>query len=138
MGYDHAIGFLNGGFEAWKNANKPIDTIQSIAVNQLSDAFEKDPQINILDVRKASEFYSQHLPTAINGPLDYINDSMTLIDPNKTYYVHCAGGYRSMVFISILKARGYDKLIDVAGGFTAILGSEKFEVTNYVCPSTML
>lgn len=138
VGYDHAIGFLNGGFEAWKNANKPIDTIQSIVVNQLSDAFEKDPQINILDVRKASEFYSQHLPTAINGPLDYINESMTFIDPNKTYYVHCAGGYRSMVFISILKARGYDKLIDVAGGFTAILGSEKFEVTNYVCPSTML
>jgi rhodanese-related sulfurtransferase len=63
---------------------------------------------------------------------------MTLLDSNKTYYVHCAGGYRSMVFISILKVRGYDHLIDVAGGFTAILGSEKFEVTNYVCPSTML
>lgn len=138
VGYDHAIGFLKGGFEAWKNANKPVDTIQSITVNQLSEAFETDPNINILDVRKASEFYSQHLPTAINGPLDYINDSMTLLDSNKTYYVHCAGGYRSMVFISILKVRGYDHLIDVAGGFTAILGSEKFEVTNYVCPSTML
>ncbi len=138
VGYDHAIGFLKGGFKAWKNANKPVDTIQSITVNQLSVAFETNPNINILDVRKASEFYSQHLPTAINGPLDYINDSMTLLDPNKTYYVHCAGGYRSMVFISILKARGYDHLIDVAGGFTAILGSEKFEVTNYVCPSTML
>ena len=138
VGYDHAIGFLKGGFESWLNANKPVDSVHSITVNQLSHAFEKDPQINILDVRKASEFYSQHLPSALNAPLDYINDSMTIIDPNKTYYVHCAGGYRSMVFISILKARGFDNLIDVAGGFTAIMGSEKFEVTDYVCPSTML
>lgn len=138
VGYDYAIGFLKGGFEAWQSANKPVDTIKSITVNQFYEIFDKDQSINILDVRKASEFYSQHLPTAINGPLDYINDNMTLIDPNKTYYVHCAGGYRSMVFISILKARGYNNLIDVAGGFTAIMGSGKFEVTEYLCPSTML
>jgi len=138
VGYDHAIGFLKGGFDAWKAANKPVDTIDSITVNQFHEIFVKDQSINILDVRKASEFYSQHLPTAVNGPLDYINESMTLIDPKKTYYVHCAGGYRSMVFISILKARGYDNLIDIAGGFTAIMGSGKFEVTEYLCPSTML
>jgi len=138
VGYDFAIGFLKGGFDAWKLANKPVDTIESITVNQFKDIWDNDQSIQILDVRKASEFYSQHLPTAINGPLDYINDSMTLIDPNKTYYVHCAGGYRSMVFISILKARGYENLIDVAGGFTAIMGSGKFEVTDYLCPSTML
>ncbi len=138
VGYDFAIGFLKGGFDAWKLANKPVDTIKSITVNQFKEIWDNDQSIQILDVRKASEFYSQHLPTAINGPLDYINDSMTLIDPNKTYYVHCAGGYRSMVFISILKARGYENLVDVAGGFTAILGSGKFEVTEYLCPSTML
>ncbi len=138
VGYDFAIGFLKGGFDAWKLANKPVDTIKSITVNQFKEIWDNDQSIQILDVRKASEFYSQHLPTAINGPLDYINDSMTLIDPNKTYYVHCAGGYRSMVFISILKARGYENLVDVAGGFTAIMGSGKFEVTEYLCPSTML
>jgi rhodanese-related sulfurtransferase len=138
VGYDHAIGYLKGGFDAWKAANKPVDTIQSITVNQLHEFLSQDVNTHILDVRKASEFFSQHLPSAINGPLDYINDSMTLIDPNKTYYVHCAGGYRSMVFISILKARGYENLIDVAGGFSAILASEKFQVSDYVCPSTML
>ena len=138
VGYDFAIGFLKGGFDAWKLANKPVDTIESITVNQFKEIWDRDNAIQILDVRKASEFYSQHLPTAINGPLDYINDSMTMIDPNKTYYVHCAGGYRSMVFISILKARGYNNLVDVAGGFTSIMGSGKFEVTEYLCPSTML
>ncbi len=138
VGYDHAIGYLKGGFDAWISAKKPIDKIQSITVNQLHDFLSQDVNTQILDVRKASEYYSQHMTTAINGPLDYINDSMTLIDPNKTYYVHCAGGYRSMVFISILKARGYDNLIDVAGGFSAIVGSGKFDVTEYTCPSTML
>ena len=138
VGYDHAIGYLKGGFDAWISAKKPIDKIQSITVNQLHDFLSQDVNTQILDVRKASEYYSQHMTTAINGPLDYINDSMTLIDPNKTYYVHCAGGYRSMVFISILKARGYDNLIDVAGGFSAIVGSGKFDVTEYTCPSIML
>ena len=71
-------------------------------------------------------------------PLDVINDSMAHINKNKTYYVHCAGGYRSMIFASILKARGYDKLIDVKGGFKALKDSGKFKVTDYVCPTTLL
>ena len=75
---------------------------------------------------------------AENAPLDYINDSMLKVDKSKTYYVHCAGGYRSMVFNSTLKARGYENLIDVAGGFKAIKESEKIEVSAYVCPSTLL
>jgi rhodanese-related sulfurtransferase len=75
---------------------------------------------------------------AINAPLDYINESMLMVDKNKTYYVHCAGGYRSMIFTSVLRARGYHNLIDVDGGFKAIKESELFNVSDYVCPSTLL
>lgn len=138
VGYDHAIGFLEGGFETWKNSGNPIDTIPNISAEQFAAAETKNPEINILDVRKASEYNSEHIINAINAPLDYINDSMQLIDKNKTYYVHCAGGYRSMSFASILKARGYNNLINVDGGFSAIKNSGKFKLTDYACPTTML
>jgi rhodanese-related sulfurtransferase len=94
--------------------------------------------VNILDVRKNSEFLSEHVIGAENAPLDYINDSMLQVNKNKTYYVHCAGGYRSMIFTSILKARGFDNLIDISGGFKALKESENFIVSDYVCPSTLL
>lgn len=138
VGYDGSIGFLKGGFQTWKNSGKPFETIESITADEFASLYSADANLNILDVRKASEFYSQRIEGAINVPLDYINDSMTLIDPNKTYYVHCAGGYRSKIFISILKARGYDNLIDVKGGFNAIKNNPSFKVTDYVCPTTML
>ncbi len=138
VGYDYAIGYLKGGFEAWKAEGKDFDTIQSISSEEFAAAETENPEINILDVRKKSEYDSEHILNAINAPLDYINDSMTKVDKQKTYYVHCAGGYRSMVFASILKARGYDNLIDVDGGFSAIKQTGKFKITDYVCPSTML
>jgi rhodanese-related sulfurtransferase len=137
VGFDNAIGYLKGGYDAWKLAGKETDKIISITVSALADKM-KSTHINILDVRKKSEFDSEHIPDAVNAPLDYINDSMLLIDKNKKYYVHCAGGYRSMIFISILKARGYDNLIDVSGGFKSIKESGLFNVTDYVCPTTML
>lgn len=138
VGYDHAIGFLKGGFNAWKAANKEVDSITSISVQQLAEAQKANPEINILDVRKCSEHLSEHIVGATNAPLDYINESMLKVDKNKTYYVHCAGGYRSMIFTSILRARGYNNLIDVDGGFKAIKDSELFNVSDYVCPSTLL
>ena len=138
VGYDHAIGYLKGGIEAWKEAGKETDNIKSMNINQFVSAYQSDKNINILDVRKASEFYAEHIVDAENAPLDYINESMLKIDKNKTYYIHCAGGYRSMIFASVLKARGYDNLINVQGGFTAIKNSGAFPVTDYVCPSTML
>lgn len=138
VGYDHTIGYLEGGFEEWKNAGKQINTIQSITAEEFAAAEEKDPDINILDVRKKSEYVSEHIINAVNAPLDYINESMLLVNKDKTYYVHCGGGYRSMIFASILKARGYDNLIDVDGGFTAIKNSGKFKITDYICPTTML
>ena len=137
VGYDFTIGYLEGGFEAWKAAGMEVDHIKSVTAEELAAIMDKEP-VNILDVRKASEHYSEHIIGSENAPLDYINDSMLKVDKNKTYYVHCAGGYRSMIFNSILRARGYDNLIDVQSGFDAIKSCGKFEVSAYVCPSTML
>lgn len=137
VGYDEAIGYLEGGFESWRKAGMETDSIQSISATEFAHLYEAG-KIEVLDVRKKSEHDSEHIIGAINAPLDFINDSMLLIDKSKTYYVHCAGGYRSMVFISILKARGFENLIDVAGGFKAIKEIGKVAITDYVCPTTML
>jgi rhodanese-related sulfurtransferase len=137
VGYDHTIGYLAGGFEAWAEAGKEVDQIESISAEELAKRMAKE-DVNILDVRKNSEYLSEHLVNAENTPLDFINDQMAKIDKDKTYYVHCAGGYRSMVFNSILRARGFDKLIDVKGGFKALKEAGKFEITDYVCPTTLL
>ena len=137
VGYDHTIGFLKGGFDAWKNAGREVDHIASITADELAGVMNRE-KVNLIDVRKKSEYDSEHIANAENIPLDYINDNMSQIDKNKTYYVHCAGGYRSMVFASILRARGYDKLVDIMGGFKSMKESGKFNVTDYVCPTTML
>ena len=137
VGYDYTIGYLKGGFNSWKDAGKEVDQIKSITADELATLKSKE-NVEVLDVRKESEFLSEHIQDAKNTPLDFINDSMAQIDKNKTYYVHCAGGYRSMIFTSILRARGFDKLIDVKGGFKEIKESEKFQLTDYVCPSTLL
>ncbi|MFD1629817.1 MBL fold metallo-hydrolase [Pseudopedobacter beijingensis] len=138
VGYDNTIGYLKGGFEAWKNDGKETDTIESISVEELAKRMEQNPDLNILDVRKKSEHFSEHVLDSENIALDYINDHIAEVSKDKTYYVHCAGGYRSMIFNSILRARGYENLIDVQGGFTAIKESGKFKVSDYVCPTTML
>ncbi len=138
VGYDYTIGFLQGGFNAWKNAGKEVDYIKSISANDLADQSTQDATTLILDVRKASEHKSEHIKGAINAPLDFINDSMAMIDKDKTYFIHCAGGYRSMIFISILKARGFDHLIDVKGGFKDIKETGRFKITEYKIPTTLL
>lgn len=138
VGYDHALGYLKGGIGAWKGAGHEVDQITQVTVEELVKIKEHNPEINILDVRKNSEYLSEHVVDAENAPLDYLNDSMLKINKDKTYYVHCAGGYRSMIFNSALRARGFDNLIDIAGGFKAIKESEKFKVTDYVCPTTLL
>lgn len=138
VGYDHALGYLKGGIEAWKGAGHEVDQITQVTVEELAKIKEHNPEINILDVRKNSEYLSEHVMDSENAPLDYINDSMLKVNKDKTYYVHCAGGYRSMIFNSALRARGYDNLIDIAGGFKEIKESGKFKVTDYVCPTTLL
>ncbi|QEE50685.1 MBL fold metallo-hydrolase [Flavobacterium alkalisoli] len=138
VGYDNTIGYLEGGFETWKKTGKSQDSITSITADELWERLQVNPELNILDVRKASEHFSEHIIQSENIALDYINQNLAKVDKNKTYYVHCAGGYRSMIFISILKARGYNNLIDIQGGFKAIKDSGKFKISDYVCPTTML
>jgi hydroxyacylglutathione hydrolase len=137
VGYDNVIGFLEGGFEAWKNDGREVDHIPSVTVQEFLSKENAD-KLPVLDVRRKSEFDSEHVIGAQNTPLDYINDSMSKIDKNKTYYVHCAGGYRSVIFNSILRARGFDNLVDIKGGFDAIKADGRLEVSDYVCPTTLL
>lgn len=134
VGYDNAMGYLKGGFEAWKEEGREYDKVDSVNVDEL--AAMKD--VEVVDVRKASEYNSEHIKEAMNAPLDYVNESMKTIVGDDKKYVHCAGGYRSVIFISILQSRGYRNLINVLGGFDAIKESEKFDLTEYVCPTTLL
>lgn len=137
VGYDNTIGYLKGGFEAWKKAGKETDSIRSVNADELAGIMQKEKG-EIVDVRKKSEYDTEHIVGAENAPLDFINDSMAQLDKNKTYYVHCAGGYRSMIFNSVLQARGYDNLVNVEGGFKAIKESGKFNLSQFVAPTTQL
>lgn len=134
VGYDNTLGYLKGGVEAWQQAGKETDSITSVPAGKFAQAY--DPSLNILDVRKPSEYDSEHIKTAENFPLDFINDTMEKLDRDKEYFIHCAGGYRSMIFASILKGRGFQKLVDVAGGFKA-LSETSVPKTEYVCPTTL-
>jgi rhodanese-related sulfurtransferase/glyoxylase-like metal-dependent hydrolase (beta-lactamase superfamily II) len=138
VGYDNCLGFLQGGMEAWEHAGLEFDELERISAEQLAEIMHDDPEVPIFDVRKQSEYLSQHVAGVENAPLDSINESMQMIPKDRVVVVHCAGGYRSMMFVSILRARGYDNIIDVKGGFSSILQTGKFKVTDYVCPTTML
>lgn len=138
VGYDYCLGYLEGGFDAWKAAGMEVDSIERVSATELAKIMETQPDAVIVDVRKKSEYLSEHIMDVENAPLDNVNESMLAIPKDKTVYVHCAGGYRSMIFASTLRARGYDNLIDVAGGFKAIKDSGLFQVSDYVCPSTLL
>lgn len=134
VGYDYCIGYLEGGIDAWKTACFEVDSIPRVSVDELADV----QGATIIDVRKTSEYGSEHIAGAENAPLDFINESMQSVPKDGPVYVHCQSGYRSMIFTSILRARGFDNLIDVRGGFKAIKESGKFQVTDYVCPTTLL
>jgi glyoxylase-like metal-dependent hydrolase (beta-lactamase superfamily II)/rhodanese-related sulfurtransferase len=137
VGFDRTIGYLMGGFNSWKNSGKEIDRIVSIDANEFAKRLTKQ-NLKVLDVRRATEYVSEHVVNAINMPLDYINDHFNFLDKDQTYYVHCAGGYRSMIFASILKARGFHQLIEIKGGFKAIKETHRVNVTDYVCPTTFV
>ncbi|QSE96540.1 MBL fold metallo-hydrolase [Fulvivirga lutea] len=134
VGYDNTLGYLKGGFKAWKQAEKEIDTVKSITASEFAEDYAaKD--INVMDVRKPSEYDAEHVENAVNSPLDFINKNMNDFEASKEYYLHCAGGYRSMIMASILKSRGIHNLIDVQGGFKAIAETD-IKKTAFVCPST--
>ena len=138
VGYDYCLGYLEGGMEAWKAAGMETDQIQRVSVSELAELVKNQPETPVYDVRKSSEYLSEHYAKAASAPLDTVNESMLEIPRDKTVYIHCAGGYRSMIFASILRARGYDNLIDVREGFKGIKDSGQFELTDYVCPTTLL
>ena len=132
VGYDNCIGFLDGGFDAWKSSGKEVDALAQVTAEELKGI----TNATVVDVRKSGEYLSEHLIDAINVELDYINDQMSSVPQEGTFYVHCAGGYRSVIASSILKARGYHNMVDVAGGFKAIKEAG-LNVSDYVCPSTL-
>ena len=136
VGYDNAMGYLSGGIKSWKNAGNTVASIKSISAQEFAE-IAKD-KVNILDVRKESEFFSEHIVGAENMPLDFVYKQFSSLSKEETKYVHCAGGYRSMIFSSILHKKGYHNLINIEGGFDAIKASGEFELTEYVCPTTML
>ncbi len=119
VGYDNPIGFLEGGFESWIKAGEEVDSIPEITAETFYAIYQKE-KVNLLDVRRESEFNAQHIVGAQNFPLDFINKNMSQLDRDKQYYLHCAGGYRSMITASILKARGFEQLINIKSGFKAL------------------
>lgn len=135
VGYDNVVGHLEGGFKNWTLAQKPVDSVTSIDAHQLQQKM-LDASLSILDVRKTNEFLSGHILGAKNIPLYYINDQYAELDPKETYYIHCAGGYRSMIMASLLKSKGFIKLVDIQGGFKAIATSS-IPTSEYLCPSTL-
>ena len=108
-----------------------MPAVQSISTSYLAKDY-LNRSINIVDVRNETEYDSSHVNNALHIPLDTINEKLTALEKNKSYYVHCAGGYRSMIFISILKARGFNKLIDVKGGFNEMKSHSEFKLTGTV------
>jgi glyoxylase-like metal-dependent hydrolase (beta-lactamase superfamily II)/rhodanese-related sulfurtransferase len=136
VGYDHAIGYLNGGMQAWIDSGREVDSINRITVEELSTRL-KNNSAKVFDVRKKSEFQSQHIEGAENTPLNELNMHLAEF-PETEFIIHCQGGYRSMIAASILKQRGIDNVVDVIGGFDEVLEDESILKTNYVCPSTLL
>ena len=136
VGYDNSIGYLKGGFAAWKKAGKEIDTIDTIGLDKFENIYTTDKSIKILDVRKPSEWEGAHIEASQNFALDFINKHMSEINKDTMYYMHCRSGYRSTVAASILKARGFEKLVNVQAKFDDITTSE-IPTTAFVCPSTL-
>jgi glyoxylase-like metal-dependent hydrolase (beta-lactamase superfamily II)/rhodanese-related sulfurtransferase len=135
VGFDNTQGYLKGGLDAWKLANKKTDKVNSIGAVELA---EKDLAKNskIFDVRKKTEYQAEHVENATNTPLSSLKDHSELFSKEEPFYIHCASGYRSMIAASILKSKGLHNLVDVQGGFNAI-SKTSIPTTNYVCPSTL-
>ena len=136
VGFDNILGHLKGGFEAWKAAGFEVDSVNRISAEQ----FEKEVKIGeskVIDIRKETEYQAEHLEDAYSKPLAYINDWVKDINPNEHFFMHCAGGYRSMIAASILQARGYRNFSEIDGGFNAIAKTE-LPRTDFICQSKVL
>ena len=134
VGYDNVVGYLKGGFDEWKKEKREIDKIETINVKKFEKEFSK--KMNILDVRKPTEFIGEQIENAQNFALDTINENMSEISKKKKYYLHCRSGYRSTIASSILKARGFDKFVNVQGKYDDI-STSSIPTSDFVCPSTL-
>lgn len=137
VGFDNTLGYLKGGFAAWKKAGRDVETLGRITVADLEKAVKEGQAPLVIDVRKKSEFDSEHLIDAVNIPLNEINRHLAEIPRNKPFVLHCQGGYRSMIAASILKQRGWDHFTDLIGGFDE-LAKSSLPKTDYICPTTLL
>ena len=133
VGFDNLVGHLEGGFESWKNANKEIDTINRISSEQFANELIIG-ESKVIDVRKESEYAAEHVDQAYSRPLSDINNWIKEINPKELFYLHCSGGYRSMMAASILQARGYRNFTEIEGGFNAI-AKTTVPKTDFVCQS---
>lgn len=132
VGYDHTIGYLQGGIEAWKAAGKEVDTVNRISADEFAAQWGKDKVV--FDIRRPSEYAAEHVDESFHRPLSNINEWIGFVDKNTPFYMYCGSGYRSMIAASILKARGYDNFIEVAGGIGAI-SKTSVPKTDFVCQS---
>ena len=135
IGYDNSLGYLKGGMQSWIEADLESSSLKSILATEMETDFEKG--INLVDVRKEGEYSASNVVGATHQSLDLIYDNLSFFDQNKTYYIHCAGGYRSMIAASILKANGINNIIDIQGGFGSIKKTTKLILSDFVCPSTL-
>lgn len=136
VGFDNVLGHLEGGFQSWVDAGKEIDTVHRITATEFASQIE-GKEVMVIDVRKESEYEAEHVEEAYSKPLAYLNDWINDIDPKQPFYLHCAGGYRSMIAASILQARGYRNFIEIEGGFQAIAETQ-IPKTDFVCQSKVL
>jgi len=135
VGFDNTLGYLDGSFNAWKAAGKEIDSLQSVSAKTLAQEINNN-NVPVFDVRKPGEYENEHILDVPSTPLDYINSHIDEFPTDTDFYVHCAGGYRSVIASSILKARGIHNVIDVAGGYAAIKKTAIVRIEK-VCPSTL-
>lgn len=134
VGFDNVLGYLDGSFNSWKEAGKEVDTLRSVSADVLAEAITK--KAPVFDVRKPGEYANEHIVDVSSTPLDFLNEHVEEFPTKEDFYVHCAGGYRSVIAASILKARGFHNIIDVAGGYKAIKETD-IPRTATVCPSTL-
>jgi rhodanese-related sulfurtransferase len=135
VGFDNTLGYLEGGFEQWKKSGKEYDNVSTVTAEELKKEMASS-EVEIFDVRKESEHYAHRVPDSHNTPLDFLNSYLGEFPEDGSFYIHCAGGYRSVIAASILKSRGIHNMINVDGGFKAMEAAE-IKLSDYVCPSTM-
>jgi rhodanese-related sulfurtransferase len=133
VGFDHTLGILDGGIEAWKKAGFETDAIETVSPATFAQDYTNKP---VIDARRPGEYQAEHIEGAQNIPLDFINELYQEVPKETSFYIHCAGGYRSVILSSILKARGYHNMINVAEGMAGIRKTN-VKLTAFVCPSQL-